>query len=263
MILSEIWIYPIKSLGGIRLTEALALERGLQHDRRWMIVDIQGRFLSQRQLPQMALLHTTLESHGIGISRAQKGAILVPFIPRTTHVIPVRVWDDELDAIQVDPEIDQWLSEQLGQTVRLVMMPNDAERRVDPEYAFRQENVSFADGFPYLLISQESLDDLNQKLDSTITMRRFRPNLVVKGFTPFMEDHINTIQIGSLSFQIVKPCSRCNMTTLDPFTAIRGVEPLKTLATYRRVNNKILFGQNMVCRGEGTIREGDHIMIIA
>lgn len=263
MILSEIWIYPVKSLGGIRLTEAMALERGLEHDRRWMIVDIQGQFLSQRAIPQMALLHTSLEAHGIRITKAQKGSVLVPYTAQTTNVIPVKVWDDELEAIQVDPEIDLWLSQELGQTVRLVMMPESAERQADPRYALHEEKVSFADGFPYLLISQESLDDLNERLDTPLSMRRFRPNFVVKGFTAYMEDHIKIVHIGTQSFQIVKPCSRCTMTTLDPQTAVKGVEPLKTLASYRKVNHKILFGQNMVCQGEGLIHEGDSVMIIA
>ncbi|PWJ60521.1 hypothetical protein CLV98_101706 [Dyadobacter jejuensis] len=265
MTLSEIWIYPIKSLTGIRLSEGMALERGLQWDRRWMIVNGNGLFLSQRTLPTMALLQTTLEPGGIRISKPEAGSVLVPYQSSNGPTLPVTIWDDVVEARAVDQAIDLWLSEVLQQPVRLVQLTEDTARPVDARFAVNQENVSFADGFPFLLIGQDSLDALNKRLEHPLSMNRFRPNFVVKGFTPHQEDHLKEIRIGEgeVHFHIVKPCSRCVMTTIDPTTALKGSEPLKTLATYRKVGNKILFGQNMVCSQVGLVKEGDPITILA
>lgn len=263
MVLSEIWIYPVKSLAGIRLTEAEVQEKGLQYDRRWMIVDQFGRFLTQREFHNMAMLEVAVLENSLLISNKLKPGenISVPFQPVTGEVMVVTVWDDEVDALTVSNEVDAWLSEQLEMVVKLVMMPETTERKADPRYAKNNENVSFADGFPFLLISQASLDDLNARLEEPIVMKRFRPNFVVTGTKPFAEDTWKSIQIGTLSFDIVKPCARCVLTTIDPETAEKGKEPLKTLATYRRVNNKILFGQNVVAKQHGLVKQGDEILL--
>lgn len=263
MILSEIWIYPVKSLAGIRLSEAQVQEKGLQYDRRWMIVDQFGRFLSQREFPNMAMLEVAVQENSLLISNKlnPKENISVPFQPVSADAIAVTVWDDEVPALTVSNEVDAWLSEQMKMAVKLVVMPETAERKADPRYAKNNENVSFADGFPFLLISQASLDDLNARLEEPIVMKRFRPNFVVTGTKPFAEDAWKSIQIGALSFAIVKPCARCVLTTIDPETAEKGKEPLKTLATYRKVNNKILFGQNVVAKQHGLVKQGDEILL--
>jgi uncharacterized protein YcbX len=167
-----------------------------------------------------------------------------------------------VEAVTVSDEADQWLSEQLNLQVKLVMMPESTQRKADPRYAKNEENVSFADGFPYLLISQASLDHLNELLEEPIVMQRFRPNFVVTGTSPHAEDDWKSIQIGTLFFDLVKPCARCVLTTIDPETAQKGKEPLKTLATYRRVGNKILFGQNVVTKQNGLVKQGDKILVI-
>jgi len=263
MVLSEIWIYPVKSLAGIRLTEAKVQDKGLQYDRRWMITDTFGRFITQREFPAMAMLDVSLRENGLLISeKLRPGShVLVPLEPAYGSQVVVTVWDDTVNALTVSDEADQWLSAYLGLNVRLVYMPETTERKADPKYAQNDENVSFADGFPFLLISQASLDDLNSRLDEPVDMQRFRPNFVITGTSAFAEDYWKSFRIGDLSFTIVKPCARCVLTTIDPETAEKGKEPLKTLATYRRINNKILFGQNLVTHKQGLIKQGDELLL--
>ncbi|KAA6441572.1 MOSC domain-containing protein [Dyadobacter flavalbus] len=263
MILSEIWIYPVKSLGGIRLTEAHTEEKGLQYDRRWMIVDENGMFQTQRFSPEMALIDVTLQAGGLKIfSRDNpENHTIAPFEPVSEETISVKVWNDVVDAVTVSNAADQWLSNQLGKKVRLVMMPENTQRKADPHYARHDENVSFADGFPYLVISQASLDDLNSRLAEPVSMARFRPNFVITGTKPFAEDEWKSITIGNAAFEVVKPCARCIMTTINQKTAEKGAEPLKTLSTYRKINNKILFGQNVVAAAFGTVKAGDEVTV--
>ncbi|TLU98966.1 MOSC domain-containing protein [Dyadobacter luticola] len=263
MYLSEIWIYPVKSLGGIRLSEAQTEERGLQYDRRWMIIDENDKFITQRIYSKMALIDVALEESHLKISnRLEPGNdVLVPFEPVTRNPVTVTIWDDLVEAVTVCDEADAWLSKELGQNLRLVVMPKSTRRQVDTKYAKNDEYVSFADGYPYLVISQASLDDLNAKLPEPITMTRFRPNFVITGTEPFEEDQWKKISIGNLDFEILKPCARCILTTVNPQTAEKSPEPLKTLATYRKVNNKILFGQNVVAKGFGVVKVGDVVEV--
>jgi len=263
MILSEIWIYPVKSLGGIRLTEAEVQERGLEYDRRWMVVNKFGKFLTQREFPQMALLDVSLNEDSMRISNKfePNESVIAPFEPVSAVPISVTVWDDTVDAITVSDEVDKWLSEQLQMAVHLVIMPESTKRNVDTRFAKNGELVGFADDFPFLLISQASLDDLNSRLEEPVEMLRFRPNFVVTGTEPYAEDEWKTIEIGTLLFDIVKPCARCVLTTVDPETAKKGREPLKTLSNYRRVGKKILFGQNVIGRHLGLVKEGDNVLL--
>jgi uncharacterized protein len=263
MTLSEIWIYPVKSLGGIRLTKANAEEKGLQFDRRWMIVDENNVFITQRVFQKMALIDVELHADGLKIfSRlSPNDFVMVPYSPITCTPVTVTVWDDITEAVTVSDEADAWLSRQLDMKLRLVMMPDATQRKADPRYAQNNENVSFADAFPYLIISQASLDDLNSRLREPVTMRRFRPNFVITSTEPFAEDQWKHISIGNLHFEVVKPCARCVLTTIDPITSEKGPEPLKTLSAYRRVGNKVLFGQNVVVKDPGEIREGDALIV--
>ncbi|WP_309989482.1 MULTISPECIES: MOSC domain-containing protein [Dyadobacter] len=264
MTLSEIWVYPVKSLGGIRLTKALTEERGLRYDRRWMIIDDENVFITQRTHLKMALIDVALEEEGLKIYlRADPtDFVLVPYQPVTALPVTVQVWDDTAEALTVSDEADAWLTRQLGMKLRLVVMPDSTERKADPRYARHNENVSFADGFPYLVISQASLDDLNARLAEPIEMRRFRPNFVISGTEPFAEDQWKHITIGDLRFEVVKPCARCVLTTINPETAEKGTEPLKTLASYRRNGNKILFGQNVTVQDFGELKVGDRLTVL-
>jgi uncharacterized protein YcbX len=160
-----------------------------------------------------------------------------------------------------EKSIQEWFFEALGKEVRLVLIDDKTSRPVDPEYALNGEEVSFADGFPYLITNQASLDDLNSRLDFPVPMERFRPNLVISGAQPYEEDNWDKIYAGSAVFKVVKPCGRCVVTTIDQDTAEKGSEPLKTLSTYRKINNKIIFGQNAVLVKSGSIVKGDEIKV--
>lgn len=262
MHLQDIYIYPIKSLGGNRVETCLAEERGLKYDRRWMLVDQNGRFLSQREHPSLALLKTEMTDSGIQVHHKEIPSfnILVPFEPQTDQFRQVTIWGDKVPAQLVDKRIGKWFSKQLGQDCELVFMPESTQRKVDPAYAINHESVSFADGMPFLLISQASLDDLNSRLANPVPMNRFRPNLVVAGGEAFQEDEWGEISIGKAVFNAVKPCARCVVTTIDQQTSKKGKEPLKTLAGYRSKNNKVLFGQNLVLKKGAEINVGDSIL---
>lgn len=260
LIVQDIYIYPIKSLGGIRLTEALVEERGFQYDRRWMLVDKNGVFITQRKHPELALLKVALREKGLHVTNQRNGEVIdVSFGLDSGEVLQVAVWDDVMLAKRVDPRLDEWFSDFLGFSVRLVTMPESTRRKVDPRYAVNGESVSFADGMPYLMIGQGSLDELNSRLESPMPMNRFRPNIVFSGGAPFLEDSLRKVKIGELDFQIVKPCARCVMTTVDQRTGEKGKEPLRTLSTYRAIDGKIYFGQNVVALQSGSIKIGDLI----
>jgi uncharacterized protein len=256
LVVQDIFIYPIKSLGGIRLSEALVEEKGFQYDRRWMLVDEEGLFISQRDYPQLALLSVELGENELTVfgRNEKEKSIQIPFEVATGPEVLVTIWDDQVLAKVVHPEIDKWFSETLGLQVNLVVMPENSHRKVDPRYAVNSESVSFADGMPYLIIGQESLNDLNSRLEIPVPMDRFRPNIVFSGGVAFMEDSLRKIKIGDLEFQIVKPCARCVMTTVDQETGETGKEPLKTLSSYRTINNKVYFGQNVVALQSGKIK---------
>ncbi|MCU0420054.1 MAG: MOSC domain-containing protein [Cyclobacteriaceae bacterium] len=256
--LTEIWIYPIKSLGGIRLPSSRVLPKGLEHDRRWMLIDENQDFLTQRTLPTLALFrlerqHGQLKIHHQGESR------LLPGQPAGTERLRTHVWDDEVFVREVDPSLSHWFSGILGQTVRLVAFPEDEARPVDPRYAQAHEHVSLADGYPFLIVGESSLRDLNSRLKVPVPMNRFRPNLVFSGGEPYEEDGWSTFAIGQNRFKGVKPCARCIMTTIDQATAEVGKEPLATLASYRKRDHKIYFGQNVMAVDTHEIREGDEI----
>ena len=258
---SELYIYPVKSLGGIALPAAALTDRGFEYDRRWMLVDKNNRFISQRELAVMAFLKVSLQEDGLLVRNTAKAdhSYFIPFQPLTTEMITVSVWSDICQAQCVSAEADAWFSEQLGIVCRLVYMPDSTLREVDESYAHNREITSFSDGYPLLMIGQASLDDLNSRLSSPLPMDRFRPNIVFTGGLPFQEDDMTQFSIGDIQFFGVKPCARCTITTIDQQSAVKSKEPLKTLSTYRARNNKIYFGQNLLFQGTGTIRTGDVI----
>lgn len=264
--LSQIYIYPIKSLGGIALDRALVEERGLQHDRRWMLVDGQGQFLTQRSLAAMALLQVQVVAAGLQVTHKQQAnlpPLLVPFEPETDKRVTVQVWDDSCQAQEVSAEAHAWFSRALGISCRLVYMPEDSRRQVDPSFARPGDITSFADAFPLLMIGEASLADLNSRLPQAVPMNRFRPNLVFSGGLPFEEDAWQEFRIGACSFKAVKPCSRCVVTTTDQQTGLKSPEPLRTLSTYRQQGHKILFGQNVLPLTTGqSLALGDQVTVL-
>ncbi|GGB95315.1 MOSC domain-containing protein [Dyadobacter sediminis] len=263
ILLTEIWIYPVKSLGGIRLTESYAEERGLKYDRRWMIVDENGLFLTQRTNPKMATI--TVFFHDLGLLLSSRSdpsnEILVPFTRVSDEALLVKVWKDSVKAYTICDEADAWLSEKLEKKVRIVEMTASSNRRMNAQNAEPDATLSFADDFPYLLISEASLQELNSRMEQPVEMNRFRPNFVVSGTAPFAEDAWKYIQIGNVAFHVAKPCERCVLTTVDQQTGIKGREPLKTLATFRKHERSVLFGQNLIGLQTGSVREGNQINV--
>ncbi|MCC5655041.1 MOSC domain-containing protein [Nostoc sp. XA013] len=261
-ILSAIYIYPVKSCRGISLNSARLDTWGLECDRRWMVVDANGYFLTQRQLPRMALVETALNSEALCLNAPNMPELRLPLSTEVADEASVRVWRDCCQAVDQGNEASEWFSSFLGVSCRLVRMPKNFVRPVDRDYAPQDAQVSFADGFPLLIISEASLSELNSHLQKPIPMNRFRPNLVVTGCEAFSEDSWHTIQICSAIFYGVKRCRRCVITTVDQATGSRGKEPLVTLATFRRVSDGIIFGQNLVHAGVGELQVGNTIEVL-
>ena len=263
--LSELIIYPIKSLGGISLASSVVSSRGLQYDRRWMLVDEHNTFLTQREQPQMALLKTAIEKGCIIIHNNANAddSIVLPLIPSSAKTLRVKVWDDYCEAQVAENKVNDWFSQKLSIPCKAVYMPDSSKRKLNTNYATGPFGInSFSDDYPLLLIGQASLNDLNGRLKIPLLMNRFRPNLVFTGGTAYQEDDIKKFAVNGINFFGVKLCSRCMITCTNQETAERGKEPLKTLATFRSINNKINFGQNVVSEREGIIHVGDTMVII-
>jgi uncharacterized protein YcbX len=258
---SALHIYPVKSAGGVAVDRWPVDDFGLSRDRRYMVVDMDGAFMTQRRHPHMALLAVELRGGGLTLSYPGRAPLTVRRpTPEQSH--QVEIWGESVPGHDAGQEAATWLASCLGAPCRLVYMAEQTRRPVDADYASTPARVSFADGFPLLLISEASLADLNARLATPVTMARFRPNLVVSGAHAFEEDQWREIQIGDLRFEIVKPCARCVMTTVDPSTGVKGKEPMRTLATYRDVNGAVLFGQNVIHRGRGALALGQHLEVI-
>jgi uncharacterized protein len=262
ILLTELNIYPIKSIAGISLTSAIVEPRGLQFDRRWMITDRTYTVITQREFPRLALISVQISNDHLILNTEGMKELSVPIESNDGQYTSVQVWDDKVEAITASKEIDQWMSDALGIECHLVRMTGRSRRLIDSKYAINNDEVSFADAFPFLLISEASLADLNSRLDVPVPMNRFRPNLVVTGCEPFAEDSWKRIQIGDSIFHVVKPCARCAVTTVDQKTGIKGKEPLRTLATYRTNNGKVYFGQNVIGEGSGILKIGDIVTIL-
>lgn len=261
-LLSELYIYPVKSCKGMSLRSVNVGPKGPAMDRRWMAVDSDGRFLSQRTLPKMALIHVQLDDHYLFLSAPGMTPLMLDHYPKGTPCNVV-VWKDTCQAHDMGMDAARWISEFLERDARLVFLPDESIRRVNPEYCHTSEDqLGFADGFPFLLISQASLDDLSKRVGMPLRMNRFRPNLVVSNCEPYEEDTWKVIRIGDILFHLVKPCSRCIVTTINQERAAVGSEPLTTLSSFRKTDGKIYFGQNCVHEGTGSLEVGTEIVIL-
>jgi uncharacterized protein YcbX len=258
---SQLCVYPVKSCRGVALEEAEVCATGFVHDRRWLVVDRHGTFKTQRDWPALARISTAIADGGLRLAADGMPPIRIPEPEMTGASRRVTIWHDSCDAITAGPEAAEWLSEFLAAPCQLVMMPDSTVRQVDRSFAESGDRVGFADGFPFLLVSQASLDELNRRLEDPLPMDRFRPNIVVEGCAPHAEDGWRRMTAGPVSFRVVKPCVRCVITTTDQETGERGREPLRTLAAYRRVGREVLFGQNLIHDGSGTIRLGDRCVV--
>ncbi len=289
MHISEINIYPIKSLKGISLDSALFEERGLQHDRRWMLTTPEGMFFTQREFPQMATITVGLDSGGLKVESGRAGSMLVPFEPDKGERKQVTVWQSVCDGLVYRGEVSEWFSDAIGTKCQLVYMPDGARRQVNPRFNRGNDIVSFADGYPLMLLSEQSLAELNERIAAKadereelfdpLPMDRFRPNIVVAGSDAFAEDRWQKIRIGDAAFRSTKPCERCVITTIDQSRGeFAGKEPLRTLATFRMAKdviprtydslgvgaNAVLFGQNLIAESIGaTLAVGHEITVLA
>lgn len=264
MQISNIYIYPIKSLAGISLSSCEVSDRGLLHDRRWMLVRPDGEFLTQRSVPIMAQLHVALLPEGLAVWHLHdpEQPFIIPYAPQTTEYISTSVWGNPCEGQIVSTAADTWFSAQLQTPCRLIYMTAAIHRHVSEKRALNAEIVSYADGYPHLIIGQASLDLLNSKLEASLPMNRFRPNFVFTGGAAHDEDTWASFRIGKMIFHGVKDCVRCEMTTLNQETLERGKEPLRTLASYRRSGKGVIFGQNLLHEGSGTITVGDPIEVL-
>ncbi len=262
--LSEINIYPIKSLGGISLQSSEVEERGLKYDRRWVLVDESNTFFTQRDFPEMALIKVSVEKEGLKLQHKTKNIdpLLVPFELEHSVTDKVVIWDDTVTGEFYSGEIDEWFSDIIGIKCHLVKMPESTKRVVDKKYV-ENKIVSFADGYPFMIIGQSSLDDLNSRMKIPLPMNRFRTNFVFTGGKPFEEDNWKKFKIGNVIFEAVKPCARCVITTTDQETAERAEEPLLTLSKYRKTGNKVMFGMNLICDSIGKVSVGDKITLLS
>lgn len=261
---SALYIYPIKSCGGIALERAHVERRGLQFDRRYMLVDANGRFLTQRQTPRLALFATAIEGARLRVTGPDGASLLLPLQPAFASSIPVKVWRSRLEAQLADADVNAWFSERLERVVQLVYMADHQHRAVSSRRATASDDeVSFADGAPILLTSEGSLADLNARLSRPVSMLRFRPNIVVDAREPFCEDTWNRIRIAGTQLEVAWACARCTMTTVDPRTGRcdDDGEPLATLRAYRRDGPGIFFGQNLLTRGAGVVSLGDIVEV--
>jgi uncharacterized protein len=265
--LASVHIYPLKACRAVDLGEAAVEPWGLAGDRRWLLVDLDGRFISQREHPSMARA-VVRYGPGAGITVTSDG-----FPPlRVTapgagdpEMLKVSVWRSMVLAAAAGPEADAWFSRYLGEPVRLVYLDDPTRRGVDPEFGSDGDVVTFADGYPLLATSATSLGQLGEWLTAAgerpVPMNRFRPNVVVSGFEPWAEDRWRRIRIGSVSFRVAKPCGRCVVTTTDQVSGERGTQPLKILGAKRRFGQALVFGQNLIPDSGGVIRVGDPVEV--
>lgn len=255
----EIYIYPIKSLAGISLKSANAEEMGFENDRRWMLIDSENVHVTQREYPIMSQFYPEIlgdkiqitfegETHEFSISE------------HLENPIDSQVWDDKSEVFEVNKNSSKWFSDKLGFECRLVKINKIGARKHESSRTNEIYNVSLADGYPYLLIGTESLNFLNEKLEEKITIKRFRPNIVVSTKSAHEEDDFQVFKIGDVQFKNIKPCGRCIMVNNDPQKGIVKKEPLKTLSKYRNVDNSVLFGTNIVSLNSGTISVGDEVV---
>jgi uncharacterized protein YcbX len=261
--LSAIHLYPVKGIGGVSPTRAEVNPQGLAHDRRWLIVDSQGQFVSQRTQPRLAVISGSFDGRRLTLAAPGRDSLDLE-VPGGNDRLDVTVWRDSLSAAAVGHRADNWISEYLDQECRLAYMDRKAIRPISSSAGQSGETVSFADGYPCLLISNASLADLNSRLATPVPMNRFRPNLVVDGCGAFAEDSWRLIGIGGAVFRFAGLCPRCVVTTVDQASGARvSEEPLRTLGQYRQRETGVVFGVNLVPEKSGAIAVGDPVTVLA
>ena len=265
---SEIHIYPIKSTAGISLPQAKVEKKGLAFDRRFVLCDPNGQFITARTEPKLCLVKTTLFKQGITLSAPNMKSLTLTYSEFGEQYSNVNIWGDEVAGQVCSSNTNQWVSEYLKRPCSLLFFGTNSTREKKPNTDQARE-VAFADGYPLLLISQGSLDDLNNKLESNnlskVSMAQFRPNIVVDNCLAFEEDTWQHIRIGEVEFTVSKPCERCIFTTVSPETGEKHPQqqPLQTLSSYRKTHDgEVMFGQNLIALNTGVIKQGDKLTVL-
>ena len=261
-ILSQIHFYPIKSLAGIQVQRWPIDKNGLLYDRKWMLVDDQQQFLSQRRLPKMALITPRIERDQLIVSAPGQRDLRIPLQPAAGDSIEVAIWRDRCIAKTVSELANIWFSKFLQAKCQLVYLPDNSRRQVDQRYAMPSDQTAFSDGFPFLIVSENSLNELNTELPAPVGIERFRPNLVIADCDSYAEDSWRRISVNGIEFRLPKPCSRCSVPGIDPETGIGGEEPLATLSRLRQWENQIYFGQNALHDTDGELVVGNVVHIL-
>ncbi len=265
----SIFEYPLKSAAGLSRSEAYVNQRGINADRHWMLIDSNQKFVSARTHPKLLLIKINTTTNGLQVcfpaQAPHPSATFFIYMPEQneSNVVEVTLWDDQVQSL-LAPGCDAYFSEFLQSEVRLVYQPENLLRLLSPKYAQQNDHTAFADGYPILILSQASLDELAQRMQAPIQVTNFRPNILVENIAAHAEDDWHRIRIGECELELVKPCVRCVLTTIDPLLAKAHPlgEPLRTLKTYRRSAKGITFGMNVIPRKLGKIRVGDPIELI-
>jgi len=255
-------IYPVKSCRGIDVDIAEVAATGFRYDRRWMVVGLDGVFLSQRTHPDLTRVVTRIDGGRLILDASHRSPLEVALESPTRDSRTIAIWNDTCRAATAGPAAAEWFSSLLGTPCELVRQPESEVRQVDRRYSDPGDRVAFADGFPFLMISRASVDELNGRLAVPIPADRFRANIIIEGCEAHAEDGWTTISIGEVDFRVAKPCARCVVITTDQHDGARSAEPLRTLATYRKSDGKVLFGQNLVHLGGGHVQIGDSIRVV-
>lgn len=265
MHIASLHIHPLKSCAQLDVDALDITARGPAGDRRWLIVDAAGRFVTAREHAAVVGIRAVPDAHGLVLDAPGMPALHVATPPADTTRIPVSIWKDTVVAQRFDASTDAWLTRYLGFPAHLAHMDDATHRAVDPDYGAPGDVVSFADAYPLLVISQSALDGLNARLARPVPMARFRPNLVVAGAAAHAEDGWRRVRIGAIEFDAVKACTRCVFTTIDPASMTRDPdgEPLRTLSRYRRAPKGVTFGMNLIPRGTGVVQRGDAVRVLA
>lgn len=260
MKVNSLFIYPVKALSGIQVTDFKTDDFGPVGDRRWMIIDSDRRFVTQREHPELARIGTRLQGAQVLIHIPGEGEFA---LTASREELRVLVWRDWVKALTGLSNANEALTRFCGKPVRLVFMPDSSFRRVEGGPVDEYRRVAFADGFPFLLTNTASLHELNTRLEEPVDMQRFRTNIVLEGAGAWDEDHWQRVTIGDNRLNIVKPCSRCEVTTVDPNTGHKdaGLQPLRTLAGFRRTQEGVMFGLNAIHESPGIIRVGDPVTV--
>jgi len=260
--IDALYLHPIKSLRPVAVSAAQVTPRGFEHDRRLMLVDEEGVFVSQRTLPKMATIEVSLHADEVWVSHAGTGQVQVALRDEGPTDVQVQIWRNRVPARRVGPVADAFFSEVLGQPLRLVRMPEAVHRPVNPRWVPEGGSVSFADGYPMLVITRAAVERISAACGQPFSAEHFRPNIVIAGPEAHAEDGWSGFSVGGVQFDCVKPCDRCVMITRDPQTGEGGPEPLRTLSTYRKQDGKVLFGYNLMAKGLGQIKVGQEVQVL-